>query len=79
MKKEKNQFTTVRRNFMKTAAMGSAAGLLGFNGINANATPYEAPGYAKAMPPLKIKSVKAITTNPSGSNLIVVKVETTEP
>jgi mannonate dehydratase len=40
---------------------------------------YETPGYAKAMAPVKIKSVKAIATAPSGLNLIVVKVETTEP
>jgi mannonate dehydratase len=31
------------------------------------------------LPPIKIKSVKAIGTKPSGSNLVVVKVETTEP
>jgi mannonate dehydratase len=49
------------------------------NGINANSSPYETPDYVKAMAPIKIKSVKAIATAPSGSNLIVVKVETTEP
>ncbi len=31
------------------------------------------------MAPVKIKSIKAIATAPQGSNLIVVKVETTEP
>jgi mannonate dehydratase len=79
MKKNESQFTTNRRSFMKTAAMGSAAGFLGVLGSKANAAPYETPAYAKAMAPVKIKSVKAITTCPSGSNLIVVKVETTEP
>jgi len=64
---------------MKTMAMGSAAGSLGLLGSNLQAAPYEPPSYAQAMPPLKIKSVKAIATAPSGSNLIVVKVETTEP
>ena len=39
----------------------------------------ETPGYARGMPPLKIKSVKAIATAPQGSNLVLVKVETTEP
>jgi mannonate dehydratase len=34
---------------------------------------------ASGLPPLKIKSVKAITTAPEGLNLVVVKVETTEP
>ncbi len=45
----------------------------------ANAETYETPSYAKGLPPVKIKSVKAIATAPQGSNLIVVKVETTEP
>ena len=74
------QFSPDRRNFMKTVALGSATGIMGLtaNDLNA-ATPYEAPNYAKAMAPVKIKSVKAISTAPSGSNLIVVKVETTEP
>ena len=79
MKKEVSQFKTDRRNFMKTAAMGSAAGLMGFLGDKANAAPYETPGYVTGMAPIKIKNVRAITTCPSGSNLIVVKVETTEP
>ncbi len=79
MNKEEKQFSTDRRNFMKTFALGSAAGLMGLSVNNANASPYEPAGYAKAMAPVKIKSVKAITTRPAGSNLIVVKVETSEP
>jgi mannonate dehydratase len=79
MKKKESQLATDRRSFMKTMAMGSAAGTLGLIGSKLEAAPYEPPGYAKAQPPLKIKSVKAIATAPSGSNLIVVKVETTEP
>lgn len=79
MKKENDQFSNGRRDFMKTMAMGSAAGAMGFMGNKGEAAPYEPPSYAKAMPPVKIKSVKAIATAPSGSNLIVVKVETTEP
>ena len=31
------------------------------------------------LPPLKIKNVKAISTAPDGLNLVVVKIETTEP
>ena len=74
------KFTTNRRNFMKTVTVGSATGIMGLaaNQLHA-ATPYETPNYAKAMAPVKIKNVKAIATAPSGSNLIVVKVETTEP
>ena len=74
------QFTFDRRNFMKTVALGSATGIMGLTATQLNAaTHYEAPHYAKAMAQVKIKSVKAIATAPSGSNLIVVKVETTEP
>ena len=81
MNKEDKQFTSGRRGFVKTLAVGSATGIMGLaaNELNA-ATPYEAPGYAKAMAPVKIRNVKAITTAPSpANNLIVVKVETTEP
>ena len=78
MNKENKQFTSDRRDFMKTLALGSAAGLMGLPDLNA-ATPYEAPSYAQAMAPVKIKNVKAIATRPAGSNLIIVKVETTEP
>jgi len=80
MNKENKQTTSERRNFLKTVALGSAAGIMGLsvNELNA-ATPYETPSYAKAMAPVKIKSIKAIATAPAGSNLIVVKVETTEP
>ena len=71
MSKEDPPFSAERRNFLKTMAMGSAAGILGFAGSRADAAPYEAPAYAKAMPPVKIRSVKAIPTAPSYSNLIV--------
>jgi mannonate dehydratase len=75
-----------RRDAMKALGATSAAGLFGLLGINsASATPRakaadkETPSYAVGMPPVKIKSVKAIGTAPQGSNLIIVKVETTEP
>ena len=65
---------------MKLLAAGGSAGLLGlFGSPLARAEAYETPAYAKGMAPVKIKSVKAIATAPEGSNLIVVKVETTEP
>jgi mannonate dehydratase len=35
--------------------------------------------YKRGLPSVKVKSVKAIATAPEGSNLVVVKVETTEP
>ena len=69
-----------RRNAMKMLAVGSTAGILGLFGTpRANAEVYETPGYARGLAPVKIKSVKAIATAPQGSNLIVVRVETTEP
>lgn len=46
--------------------------------MGAKAAAYEKPVYAKGLTPVKIKSVKAIATAPEGSNLIVLKVETTE-
>ena len=83
MKRSNDKFKTGRRDFVKAVAMGSATGLIGFSGRKAEAAPYDPPAYAKAMAPVKIKSVKAIgvKSNPEGrgSNLVVVKVETTEP
>jgi mannonate dehydratase len=79
MDKKEKQSANNRRDFMKTLAMGSAAGLIGMTANKLNAAPYEPASYAKGMAPVKIKSVKAIATRPGGSNLIVVKVETTEP
>ncbi len=67
-----------RRDSMKMLGLGSAA-MLGMIGGIPKAEAQEKSSYAKGMPPVKIKSVKAITTSPSGSNLVVVKVETTEP
>ena len=65
---------------MKLFAAGGSAGLLGlFASPLLMAEKYEVPAYAKGMAPVKIKSVKAIATAPDGINLIVVKVETTEP
>ena len=71
---------TSRREAMKLIAAGSTFGILGlFGSPFARAERYETPSYAKGLAPVKIKSVKAIATAPAGSNLIVVKVETSEP
>ncbi len=60
--------------------LGTSAGLLSLFGGTAQAREnHETPAYAKGMATVKIKSVKAIVTAPQGSNLITVKVETTEP
>jgi len=70
-----------RRDALRTMGIGSAAGLFGlFGSLGATAAPPAAtPSYARGMPPIKIKSVKAIATAPMGANLVLVKVETTEP
>ncbi|HEV7347107.1 enolase C-terminal domain-like protein [Telluribacter sp.] len=71
-----------RREMLKKLSLGSAAGLLGLLGSTSAAEAREhqtTPAYAKGLAPVKIKNIKAIATAPQGSNLIVVKVETTEP
>src|SRR5690349_1540863 len=72
--------STNRRDALKILGAGSA-GLLGvFGSLSAEARErYEKPSYLKGLPVVKIKNIKAIATAPQGSNLIVVKVETTEP
>nr|WKN37284.1 enolase C-terminal domain-like protein [Tunicatimonas sp. TK19036] len=77
MTEKRNNFN--RRDSLKMMGLGATglAGILGMPGARAEG--YETPSYAKGMPPIQIKSVKAISTAPQRSNLIVVKVETTEP
>ncbi|MEJ7647372.1 MAG: enolase C-terminal domain-like protein [Chryseolinea sp.] len=80
MLKPENNALPSRRDTIKMLGIGSATGILGlFGSGQSRAEGYEKPTYAKGLPPVKIKSVKAIATAPQGSNLIVVKVETTEP
>jgi len=70
-----------RRKLLKGLGIGSMAGMLGvFPGQQVYAArKKETPSYLRGLPPLTITNVKAIGTAPSGSNLIVVKVETSEP
>ena len=81
MNKSKHQPDNGRRDALKMLGLGSVSALSGMFGSipGASAAPYEKPSYAKAMKAVTIKSVKAIGTAPAGSNLIVVKVETSEP
>jgi len=72
--------TSSRRNALKILGLGSAAFMT--SGLRNNSFAQAPENIMKppvGLPPLKIKSVKAIGTKPGGSNLIVVKVETTEP
>ncbi|MER3373295.1 MAG: enolase C-terminal domain-like protein [Allomuricauda sp.] len=85
MKNTENQIN--RRRLLKTLGLGSTAGALGLlapmaYGSETSFAPAgdrTTPSYAKGMASVRIRSVKAIATRPRGSNLIVVKVETTEP
>jgi mannonate dehydratase len=81
MKKSETKFSPGRRDTMKMLALGSTASLFGLpESLFANTQQIETPpGYKVGTPPVKIRSVKAIATAPEGSNLVVVKVETTEP
>ena len=64
---------------MKLITAGSAAGFLGLVNGKAGALVHAESTTPAGLPPLKITNVKAITTAPEGSNLVVVKVETSEP
>jgi mannonate dehydratase len=77
--KTKNQSGISRRDTLKFLGISSASSALGLFGTTESKAEYTTPSYAKGMAPVKIKSVKAIATAPQGPNLIVVKVETTEP
>ena len=80
MKNNKDHSEINRREAMKLLAAGSATGLLGlFATPEARAAYRITPSWASGVAPVKIRSVKAITTAPEGSNLVIVKVETSEP
>jgi mannonate dehydratase len=80
MKKSEPQSGVTRRDAMKIITTGSAAGLLGlFGSPLLRAENRVTPSYAVGMAPVKITDVKAIATAPEGSNLVIVKVETSEP
>ena len=80
MEKSETQSGVSRRDAMKMITTGSAAGILGlFGSPLLRAETRVTPSYATGMAPVKITNVKAITTAPEGSNLVIVKVETSEP
>jgi len=70
-----------RRDAVKMLALGSTAGFFGVLGMPFTAAAEESKvrSYQYGLPPVKIKNVKAIATAPEGINLVVVKVETSEP
>jgi mannonate dehydratase len=83
MKKKDKQITTGRRDALKMLGLGSAAVVTGgFRNITSEEEAVKQDTMQKppaGLPSVKIKSVKAIGTRAGGSNLVVVKVETTEP
>jgi hypothetical protein len=82
MKKKEKQLLTGRRDAIKMFGLGSAAIFSGSLGNISSAQAQVQENIQKppqGLAPIMIKSVKAIGTKPGGSNLVVVKVETTEP
>ncbi len=86
MKNRENSSAPDRRTVLKTLGLGTASGLFGlFGGIGTVRAANKRLPFANApfnnggLPPITIKSVKAIGTNPQGANLVIVKVETSEP
>ncbi|GGG82000.1 mandelate racemase [Parapedobacter pyrenivorans] len=72
-----------RRDMLKMLGLGSAAGMFGLLGGTSTAKAQvgdrEKPQYARGTAPVTITNVRAITTAPGGNNLVIVKVETSEP
>jgi mannonate dehydratase len=79
MKEIENKGGKSRREALKMVALGSAGLFSLFQSPKVRAANYETPNYVRGVKPVTIKSVKAITTAPGGSNLVIVKVETSEP
>lgn len=67
---------TSRRNILKNIGLAGSLGLIGFP---SQASVEKYTNATKGLAPLKITKVKAIVTCPHGIELIVVKVETSEP
>ena len=72
-----------RRNFLNQLAGGAALAGLAFSSsrhLRANSSPSSPPGgVAQGSDPIRITRVRAYATAPSGTRLVVVKVETSEP
>src|SRR5580700_7481345 len=81
MNKQNMSDSPDRRFVLKALGLGTASGFLGiFGGIpSLKAAQNEKPFNTGSLPAIKIRSVKAIGTAPQGANLVVVKVETSEP
>src|SRR5690606_14410581 len=81
MKQQTENKGMSRRESMKLLGLGSTAGLMGLVGLGPKAMAQDrtTAAYARGTSKVTIRSVKAIATAPQGPNLVVVKVETSEP
>ena len=66
-----------RRDALRNLGLGAAAGAMGLRPLPAEAR--EPVAAAASLPPVRITNVRAIATAPDGIELVVVKVETSEP
>jgi len=74
-----NNQTVNRRAALRGIGLASLAGGAGMMGFPEQSLAANYQKATKALPPLKITNVKAIATQPHSIELIVVKVETSEP
>ncbi|WP_257657421.1 enolase C-terminal domain-like protein [Parapedobacter lycopersici] len=80
MESKAKQTLSNRREMLKLLGLGSAAGAFGLMGMGeARGMDRLTPQYARGAAPVTITRVRAITTAPGGANLVIVKVETSEP
>jgi mannonate dehydratase len=68
-----------RRNWLATLGLGATAGALEFLGPRAAVAAEAQAGAMRGLAPLKITKVRAFALRPARVNLVVVKVETSEP
>lgn len=72
-------FSTSRRNILRSLGLSTAAVATPFLAKATRETKEKFTRSTAGLPPLKVTRVKAIATCPHGIELIVVKVETSEP
>src|SRR5579864_9144082 len=82
MHNKKNSSLHDRRSVLKALGIGTASGFLGVFGATStaraavNARKHHGGG---SSPSIQIRIVKSIGTAPQGANLVILKVETTDP
>lgn len=74
-----SSFSSSRRQIIRSLGLGAAAAATPLFSSGANMEKEKFNRATAGLPPLKVTKVKAIATCPHGIELIVVKVETSEP